>query len=153
MKNLTAAQIKEIAKGLKVKNWWLKKKDELIQDIIIAKGWDKHTPEIQGFLLNGGEIKELPPAGDPSLRVSHQESASMKRRKPTKSKKAKTEKKAKAPKVTGDMITLSMLCDELGIEPRVARRRLRNSEIQKPEAGWNWNPGDELLSQVKGVLK
>ena len=151
MKNLNAAQVKQIAKELKVKNWWNKRRDDLVIEIAEAKGWSHEKPEVIEYLLAGGEIKALPYGPENKPEIRHQESAGKpSRRKPT---KRKTPKKEKAPKATKeDVVSLKDICTELGIEGRIARRKLRTSDIQKPGKQWEWTPGHEDIQKIKNLL-
>lgn len=44
------------------------------------------------------------------------------------------------------------IAKELKLSPAVVRRKLRSSEITKPEAGWHWKDGSKDLAAVKKVL-
>ena len=52
------------------------------------------------------------------------------------------------------MITLKQLCFDLDVEPRIARRRLRNSPFGKVGIGhrWEWEAGSTTLAQVTAVI-
>lgn len=52
------------------------------------------------------------------------------------------------------MITLKQLCFDLDVEPRIARRRLRNSPFGKVGIGhrWEWEAGSATLAQVTAVI-
>lgn len=59
----------------------------------------------------------------------------------------------KKPKVAEDRVTLAQVCEEVGIAPATARRKLREAEVQRPEGqGWGWKPGSRDLEKVKKVL-
>lgn len=63
---------------------------------------------------------------------------------------APVEKKPTEPKSAGTVISLSDLCAELGIEPSVARKKLRG-KVEKPGGRWEWaNQGD--VDVVRGFL-
>ena len=62
-----------------------------------------------------------------------------------------------------DIITLKALCEELKIDPREAREKLRsaasdakaNPELAKtrrPRAPWQWVKGSKAESEARGVL-
>lgn len=83
----------------------------------------------------------------------------------TKGKQAKTPKAAPAPvkpaaKPTqaktpsaGDLITLKQLCAELEVEPRIARRRLRNSQGQVGTGSrWEWEANSKELDFIKCII-
>lgn len=52
------------------------------------------------------------------------------------------------------VITLKQLCFDLDVEPRIARRRLRNSPFGKVGIGhrWEWEAGSHTLAQVTAVI-
>lgn len=63
-----------------------------------------------------------------------------------------------------DIITLKALCEELKIDPREARERLRaaasdaktNPELakaRKPRTPWQWVKGSKALEEAKLALK
>lgn len=63
-----------------------------------------------------------------------------------------------------DIITLKVLCEELKIDPREARERLRaassdakaNPELakaRKPRAPWQWVKGSAAEEEARDVLK
>ena len=64
-------------------------------------------------------------------------------------------KAASTPKADGaNLITLKQLCFDLDIEPRIARRRLRNSPFGKVGIGsrWEWEAGSPTLGQVTAII-
>lgn len=73
------------------------------------------------------------------------------KKKVTTTKPAK-EKAPKAPAEDG-MITLAKVSDELGINPAVARRKLRAAGIERAEGqGWKWKDGSKDLDKIRKVL-
>lgn len=61
-------------------------------------------------------------------------------------------KKPTAEKPADDRVTLAAICEELGMNPAAARRKLRAAEIERPEGqAWSWKPGREL-DKIKKVL-
>jgi hypothetical protein len=63
-----------------------------------------------------------------------------------------------------DIVTLKAICDELKIDPREARERLRaavtdpktNPELakaRKPRAPWQWVKGSAFEEEARAVLK
>jgi len=63
-----------------------------------------------------------------------------------------------------DIVTLKAMCDELKIDPREARERLRaavrdaksNPELakaRKPRMPWQWVKGSKALEDAKQALK
>ena len=53
----------------------------------------------------------------------------------------------KAKVKSGDYITISEICEELGHAPRVCRQVLRDLKVEKPAHGWAWPPSE--AAQVK----
>lgn len=65
-------------------------------------------------------------------------------------------KPAPTPKAdTANLVTLKQLCFDLDIEPRIARRRLRNSTFGKVGIGsrWEWEAGSATLGQVTAIIQ
>lgn len=157
MKPLTAAALKAMAKELQIKDWWNKKKEVLLQEVSEARGCGHESPPVQEFLLQGGEIKSLPGFEGIAPKPTREDSAMTARKKPVKKTPVKKTpaKKATPKKVesTGGLVTLGDLCKELGVEGRVARRKLRGSEIEKPGAQWAWEEGSKELNSVIELLK
>lgn len=55
-----------------------------------------------------------------------------------------------APVSRDGLITLAEICEELKMEPRDARKILRD-KVEKPDAGWCWPP--EEAKKIKAILK
>jgi hypothetical protein len=55
-----------------------------------------------------------------------------------------------APVSRDGLVSLAEICEQLNIEPRDARKTLRN-KVEKPDAGWAW-PAAEA-AKVKAILK
>ena len=71
--------------------------------------------------------------------------------KKTAEKKEVKEKAVKESK--GDVLSLAELCQELELDPKNARIKLRKSEIEKPEGGrWEWPLGSKEAERVRDVL-
>jgi len=62
-----------------------------------------------------------------------------------------------------DIITLKTLCEELKVDPRDAREKLRSAasdpkanpelaKTRKPHAPWQWVKGSKAESEARGVL-
>lgn len=71
-----------------------------------------------------------------------------------KSKKLKAEKgeenmENKEKVVNGDVVKLADLAEELGIDPAVLRRKLRENKIAKPGARWEWPKDHPDLAKIK----
>jgi hypothetical protein len=158
MTNLNAAQVKKIAKELTIKNWWTKKRADLVIEIAAIKGWAAESAETIEFLLSGGTITQCEAAPIPAPKHTKEDQAfqvtekpAKKRRKPS-TKKPTDKKPAKVKLVKSEVegISLANLCTELSVEPRIARRKLRNAKFVKPATGWFF-PTDEIQS-VKDLL-
>ena len=53
----------------------------------------------------------------------------------------------------GDLISLKQLCAELNVEPRIARRRLRNSQGQVGTGSrWEWEANSKELDFIKCII-
>lgn len=50
-------------------------------------------------------------------------------------------------------ITLAALCATAKVEPKLVRVELRKAQITRPEAGWEFEPGDERIAQVEKIIK
>lgn len=62
-------------------------------------------------------------------------------------KKAKEPKKTKEVKIQ-DTMTLTDICDQLGIKPASARGKLRGT-VDKPKEGWKWNNPKEIKKIIE----
>jgi hypothetical protein len=53
------------------------------------------------------------------------------------------------------LISIGQLCEEEGVEPRLARAELRKKKIEKPSAGWCWpaDKVDNIRKIIKGAKK
>jgi hypothetical protein len=56
-------------------------------------------------------------------------------------------------KPVAEQITLAEICKTLKIEPRIARRILRKSDIQVDSARWVWKKGSPAATTVINLLK
>jgi hypothetical protein len=63
-------------------------------------------------------------------------------------------KAVKAKPVTADdgMVTLATLAAELKIEPKDARRKLREADVKRGEGRWSWKEGSAELTKIKKLL-
>ncbi len=154
MTNLTTeakAWIKNEAKDLKINP--VGKSLETLLDLIDEK--TGRTREMTLFLANGGKVKELPGfEGIKPLPNRKENSAGGKtpeRKKPRKVSKDQPEKAPKEAAAT-DTVTLASILEELGVEGRIARRKLRNSDIAKPGSAWEWTKGHADIAKVKALL-
>jgi len=66
--------------------------------------------------------------------------------------KKKHKNRDEKPKIEGPVVTIKDLADELGMEPTVLRKKLRNSDIKKPGGRWEWpenHPDLEIIRRWK----
>ena len=119
LNNLKVTELREMAKELKIKNWWTLKKADLIQAINWEQGiLTKHTVEgtesidttVEVIDITDTEEIPLPQGEEPQGGVDGE-----------------------------DIITLKEIILELGIKGTKARRILRNSDIQRPYKRWEWS--------------
>jgi len=166
---LNVKQLQQMAKELKVPGWHKMKREQLVAGIAAIKGWGDEKPEVIEFLLNGGCITELPgfTAIAPKKSVNNRETSAGGKVEPEAPKKAprkvskdKSEKPAtkkrmveKARKSGDNVVSIQDICQELGVEGRVARRKLRGSDIAKPGDSWIWETGHADIAKVKALLK
>lgn len=155
MTNLTTeakAWIKKEAKDLKINP--VGKSLEAILDLIDER--TGRTREMTLFLANGGKVKELPGfEGIKPLPNRKETSAGGKveeRKKPRKVTKETEPKTPAKASPAGDTVTLASILEELGVEGRIARRKLRNSDIAKPGSAWEWTKGHADIAKVKALL-
>lgn len=147
------AQIKAWAKEFKI-NPVGKSMDALLEAVAARKD---QTPEVTLFLANGGCITELPGFEGIKPLPNRKETSAGGKQVPAKktprkvSKEPKESKPAKAPKDSG-MVTLASILEELGVEGRIARRKLRGSEIAKPGTQWEWEAGHADIAKVRALL-
>lgn len=119
----------------------------------------KETTEVVLFLANGGKIEEVPGfKGIAPKKVNSKETSAggkveTKRQPRRISKKESPEQEASAKKRSTDHISLHDICEELGVEGRIARRKLRNSDITKPGSSWEWPANHKDITKVKELLK
>src|SRR5690606_38446427 len=145
----TAKELRTMAKELGIKGWHkLNKREELVAAIAEKNGWSNERPEIIEFLVNGGKIKQLPGFEGVKPKPVRKDSGV----------KIQTTKPRRIPRkvakpVETNMVTLRSICEELGVEGRVARRKLRNSDIPKPGSQWEWSKGHEDIKRVKELLR
>lgn len=110
-----------------------------VQDLLdeqLETDWMPPQPHLNDLLRAGGEqtIKHDTSGGDEE--------------KPNRVRKVR--KPGVPPPSREGLVTLAEICEELKIEPRDARKTLRN-KVEKPDAGWAW-PADEA-AKVKAILK
>lgn len=151
------AWIKAQAKELKINP--VGKTTEKLLTLVAAKR--EETEEVTLYLANGGCITELPgfegikplPNRKETSAGGKTPSGEVKRKTPRKlSKPAKESKPAKKPAKESNLVTLASILEELGVEGRIARRKLRGSDIQKPGAQWEWESGHADIAKVRKLL-
>lgn len=163
-------QIRQIAKELKIPYTKTTPRADLVFAIADVKGWANEKAEVIEYLLVGGTIEEVPGFTGIAPKPNNRETSAggkvepQEPKKPRKLNKAKDAAKpaskprkasAKATsKPEGDLVSIQDICDELSVEGRVARRKLRGSDIVKPsESGWIWEAGHADIAKVKELLK
>lgn len=128
LKTLNLKDLQNLAKELKVKNWWTMKKADLLQ--VVAD--------------TCFTIQENLNKAETSCKEANEEAE--------KTQKAQAKKKAKAAKMEKDeenLITLKELAAEFHMKGTKARRLLRDASISRPYGGnrWEWDKNlhvDEL---------
>lgn len=163
---LDVKQLQAIAKELKVPGWSKAKRDELVMGIAAAKGWADEKIEVIEFLLQGGQIEELPGFVGIAPKKNNRETSAGGKVEPTPepakksprkvSQKSETRRANGQPRKqpsTGDTVTIQEICEELGVEGRIARRKLRGSDIAKPGDSWTWSTGHADIEKVRALLK
>lgn len=65
-----------------------------------------------------------------------------------------TKTNGSAPATKGDGVALKTLCQQLKIDPRMARRKLRKADISGHDARdrWTFKPGSTALTKAREVL-
>lgn len=128
------------------------------------KGWANESTEVIEFLIAGGSIEELPGFTGIAPKANSRETSAGGKveakepkapRTPRKISKAKAENGDSSTNQVkdGSQVTLQSICDELGVEGRVARRKLRGSEIAKPGDSWTWYADHSDIQLVRELLK
>lgn len=140
LNNLKVTELKEMAKELKIKNWWTLKKADLIQAINWEQGiLTKHTVEGIETVDTTEEIEVIDITDTeetPIPQVLQEE--------PQAQEEADEE----------DIITLKEIIAKLGIKGTKARRILRGSDIERPYKRWEWNTTkhQEIIEEVYELL-
>lgn len=140
LKTLTAADLKTLAKELKVKNWWNLKKADLITELTNIKLDLEDKAAVQG--ANEEYQEEL-------KKTETQETKEEVKEEVKETQKAPAKKKAKVEKNEENLVTLKELAAEFGMKGTKARRLLRDASISRPYGGnrWEWDKNlhvDEL---------
>lgn len=149
---------------------------DAIKELATRKGWGSESPEVQEYLLAGGCITQLPACKtkrqleEEAMTTEAKKTAAKKPTKKTTAKKAPAKKPAakkspakKSPakkvekkvekKSEENVVTLQEICESCGIETRVARRKLRFSDVKKPGKSWTWAANDGDVKKVVEVIK
>lgn len=120
----------------------------------------KETTEVVLFLANGGKIEEVPGfKGIAPKKVNSKETSAggkvETKRTPRRISKEPDHSKSNAiikKMMDSETVTLHDICEELGVEGRIARRKLRNSDITKPGSSWEWPANHKDIAKVKELL-
>lgn len=126
--NMTAQELKDLAKEKKVKNWWNLKKAELVEALSTVDKVEEVAEEVKDF------IEE---------------------KKPTEKKAPTSKKKAeKVEKNEDNIVTLKELASDYNIKGSKARRLLREAGIERPFKRWEWDQEEhhDILTEVKVLL-
>lgn len=171
---LTIPQLKAICKELGIPTSKTTPRADLVFQIADKKGWANEKNEVIEFLLSGGCIETLPGFTAIAPKKNSRETSAGGKVEPEAPKKAprKVKKESKeetgtiarvvgssrkvsptAPKNLKDTVTIQAICEELGVEGRVARRKLRGSDIAKPGDSWTWEAGHADIQKVRELLK
>lgn len=147
------AWIKAEAKSLKINP--VGKSLETILGLVAESR--KETTEVVLFLANGGKIEEVPGfKGIAPKKVNSKETSAggkvEAKRTPRRISKELPEQSKKTAKTPTDQVSLHDICEELGVEGRIARRKLRNSDITKPGSSWEWPANHKDIAKVKELL-
>ena len=143
LETMTAAELKNLAKEYKVKNWWNLKKADLITELTNLKldledkaAVQKATEEYQE------ELKETEP----------QETEPTEKKATKKSSKA-----ARVEKNEENLVTIKELAAEFHMKGTKARRLLRDAAISRPYGGnrWEWDKDLHIdeLNMAREYLK
>lgn len=154
--NEAKAWIKAEAKTLKI-NPVGKSMEALLGLVATAR---KETTEVVLFLANGGKVEEVPGFAGIKPRPNRKETSAggkvetTPKKAPRRiSKQDPVEPKARKLDAGSDLVSLKSICEELGVEDRIARRKLRGSDITKPGSSWEWKAGHKDIAKVKELLK
>lgn len=140
LKTLTAADLKTLAKELKVKNWWNLKKADLITELTNIKLDLGDKAAVQK--ANEEYQEELKKTKTQETKEEVKEGVKETQKTPTK-------KKVKVEKNEENLVTLKELAAEFHMKGTKARRLLRDAAISRPYGGnrWEWDKNlhvDEL---------
>ena len=150
--NEAKAWIKAEAKTMKI-NPVGKSMEALLGLVATAR---KETTEVVLFLANGGKVEEVPGFAGIKPRPNRKETSAGGKVETTPKKAPRRISKQEEPKSTkpdSDLVSLKAICEELGVEDRIARRKLRGSDITKPGSSWEWKAGHKDIAKVKELLK
>ena len=144
LNNLKVTELKEMAKELKIKNWWTLKKADLIQAINWEQGiLTKHTVEGTETIDTTEEVEVIDITDTEETPIPQEE---------PKAEEPQGEPQEEADEK--DIITLKEIILELGVKGTKARRILRNSDIQRPYKRWEWSTElhQDIIDEVYELL-
>lgn len=127
--------------------------DQLIADIMEKT---EQSLETTLFLAEGGQITKVPGfEGVAPKKVNRNETSAGGKVEPKRQPRRvpRTDPDVKVTKVKEGLVTIQNICDELDVEGRIARRKLRTSGIDKPGKSWEWEAGHADIQKVKELLK
>lgn len=142
LKTLTAADLKTLAKELKVKNWWNLKKADLITELT----------NIKMDLEDKAAVQKATEEYQEELKKTESQETQ-----PTEKKATKKTKTPKVEKNEENLVTLKELAAEFHMKGTKARRLLRDAAISRPYGGnrWEWDKNLHIdeLNMAREYLK
>lgn len=134
-----------------------KKHEALLE--LVSKYREDGSTEVTLWIAQGNCVTELPGfEGIRPLPNRREQSAGGKTVKKAPRRVARKEpgEKAEPKKLKAGfpvVVKLSEVLEEMGVEGRIARRKLRGSDIQKPGSSWEWPMGHGDIQKVRDLLK
>ena len=98
------------------------------------------------------DLRDLPSNSKTEKRKERRENKKIEKAlKESKVEKDKKVKTPKGPKLEGDVVTIAMLAEEMDVEPKKLRKKLRDNFT--PSSGrWEWSSDDPQLEEVRKFL-
>ena len=140
---MKTSELKKVAKELKVKNWWLIKKAELISEITRLQA-EVAPDEIIEDIVEDEKVEEkiIEDVAPESKKVVLN----------FKAEDVKPDEKTEDPKPeTSKEFTLARMLEEIDMNGKKARRILRTKEVVKPGKQWAWD-NEKTYNEIKALL-
>lgn len=142
LSNMKSVELKEMAKNLKVKNWWNLNKATLIEEITKMQESQKEQPEVEEIPKEENKVEEN--------RVESQLGET----------EENDDRKSTRGMDKEGITTLQDIINEVqketgkSIRGMKARRVLRKSDIERPFKKWEWDNKEHanLIKKVKEIL-